>query len=99
MEFERDDYDMANVNIRVDDDLKKEAENIFSALGLSMSTATNVFYKQVVRCGGIPFDLRLDPFYSAENQAHLQKAIRDYEAGKSKPVVKTMDELQDMADE
>lgn len=47
----------------------------------------------------IPFDLRLDPFYSAENQAHLQKAIRDYEAGKSKPVVKTMDELQDMADE
>lgn len=39
---------MANVNIRVDDTLKKEAEKIFSELGLSLSTATNVFYKQVV---------------------------------------------------
>lgn len=51
---------MANVNIRVDDTLKQKAEQIFSDLGLSMSTATNVFYKQVVRCGGIPFDLRID---------------------------------------
>lgn len=91
---------MANVNIRVDDTLKKEAEKIFSELGLSMSTATNVFYRQVVRYGGIPFDLRIsDPFYSAENQARLQKSIGDYESGKSKPVVKTMDELEKMANE
>jgi len=86
---------MANVNIRIDDTLKKKTEKIFSELGLSMSAATNVFYRQVVRCGGIPFDLRIsDPFYSAENQAHLQKSISDYEAGKSKPVVKTLDELE-----
>lgn len=90
---------MANVNIRVDDTLKHEAESIFTELGLSMSAATNVFYKQVVRCGGIPFDMRIDPFYSAENQARLQKAISDYESGKSKPVVKTMAELEDMANE
>lgn len=90
---------MANVNIRVEDTLKQEAESIFSELGLSMSTATNVFYKQVVRCGGIPFDMRVDPFYLAENQAHLQKAISDYEAGKSKPIVKTMAELENMANE
>ncbi|HAH78778.1 MAG TPA: type II toxin-antitoxin system antitoxin, RelB/DinJ family [Ruminococcaceae bacterium] len=90
---------MANVNIRVDDRIKREAERIFSELGLSMSTATNVFYRQVVRCGGIPFDLKVDPFYSAENQAHLKKAIGDYEAGKSKPVVKNMDELEKMEHE
>lgn len=90
---------MANVNIRVDDNLKQKAEEIFSELGLSMSTATNVFYKQVVRCGGIPFDLKIDPFYSAENQAHLQKAIHDYEAGKSKPIKKTMAELEKMTNE
>lgn len=90
---------MANVNIRVDDRIKREAERIFSELGLSMSTATNVFYRQVVRCGGIPFDLKVDPFYSAENQAHLKKAIGDYEAGKSKPVVKSMDELEKMEHE
>ena len=90
---------MANVNIRVDDKLKYETENIFSALGLSMSTATNVFYRQVVRYGGIPFDLRIDPFYSAENQAHLEKVISDYETGRSKPIVKTMEELEAMANE
>lgn len=90
---------MANVNIRVDDALKQKAERIFSDLGLSMSAATNVFYKQVVRHGGIPFDLRVDPFYSDENQAHLQETIEKYEAGKSKPVVKTMEELKELADE
>jgi DNA-damage-inducible protein J len=90
---------MANVNIRVDDKLKQEAEHIFAELGLSMSAATNVFYKQVVRCGGMPFDLKIDRFYSAENQAYLEKAIHGYETGKSKPVVKTMKELEDMANE
>jgi len=91
---------MANVNIRIDDQLKKEAERIFSELGLSMSTATNVFYKQVVRYGGIPFELRIsDPFYSAENQARLQKSISDYESGSSKPIIKTMAELEEISDE
>jgi DNA-damage-inducible protein J len=90
---------MGNVNIRVDDALKKDAERIFAELGLSMSTATNVFYRQVVRYGGIPFDLRIDPFYSIENQAHLQKVIRNYEAGESKPVIKTLQDLEKLADE
>lgn len=62
---------MANLNIRVDDTLKKQAELIFSDLGLSMSTATTMFLKQVVRHNGIPFELRADPFYSVENQARL----------------------------
>jgi len=88
---------MANVNIRVEDSLKKNAENIFAELGMSLSTATNVFYRQVVRCGGIPFDLRVsDPFYSAENQARLRKTIENYTSGVSEPVTKTMEELTDM---
>lgn len=73
---------MANVNIRVDDTLKHEAENIFSELGLSMSAATNVFYRQVVRYGGIPFELRIDPFYSEANQARLRRAAQDMDDGK-----------------
>jgi DNA-damage-inducible protein J len=75
---------MANVNIRVDDTLKKDVADIFSALGLSVSTATNMFYKQVVQYGGIPFDLRLDPFYSKHNQTHLRKAADNYESGERK---------------
>lgn len=86
---------MANINIRIDDKLKKEAENIFSELGLTLTAATNVFYKQVVRCGGIPFELRIpDPFYSAENQMRLQKSVQEANAGKI--VSKTMDELRAM---
>lgn len=65
---------MANLNIRVDDTLKKQAETIFSELGISLSTATTMFLKQVVRYNGIPFELRIDPFYSTENQARLLEA-------------------------
>jgi DNA-damage-inducible protein J len=91
---------MANINIRIDDGLKKQAESIFSDLGLSISAATTVFYKQVVRYGGIPFELRAgDPFYSAENQARLQKTIDNFNAGKSKPIIKTMEELAAMTED
>lgn len=65
---------MANLNIRVDDTLKKQAETVFSDLGISLSAATTMFLKQVVRCNAIPFELRADPFYSAENQARLLAA-------------------------
>lgn len=65
---------MANLNIRVDDTLKKQAEMVFSDLGITLSAATTMFLKQVVRCNGIPFELRADPFYSAENQARLLAA-------------------------
>ncbi|MBD5478741.1 MAG: type II toxin-antitoxin system RelB/DinJ family antitoxin [Lachnospiraceae bacterium] len=65
---------MANLNIRVDDTLKQQAELIFSDLGISLSAATTMFLKQVVRYNGIPFELRADPFYSVENQAHLLAA-------------------------
>lgn len=49
---------MANINIRVDDAVKRQAESIFSELGLSMSAATSIFYRQVIRTGGIPFALQ-----------------------------------------
>jgi len=46
-----------NISIRVDEDVKKDAENLFAKLGLSLSAATNVFYRQAVRTQGIPFPL------------------------------------------
>jgi DNA-damage-inducible protein J len=49
-----------NLNIRVNEDLKREAEAIFSELGLTMSTALNIFLRQSVRYGGIPFELRIE---------------------------------------
>ena len=72
---------MANVNIRIDDAIKKQVEAIFSELGLSMSAATNIFYRQVIRTGGVPFELKIDPFWSEENQAHLRRVTADMDAG------------------
>ena len=72
---------MATMNIRVDDALKSQAETLFADLGMNMTTAVNVFLKQAVRVGGIPFELRADPFWSKENQEHIAAAIRDLDAG------------------
>ena len=47
------------LNVRVDADLKAQAEHIFSELGLPTSTAITMFLKSVVRCGGLPFETRL----------------------------------------
>jgi DNA-damage-inducible protein J len=89
---------MANVNIRVDDALKKQTESILNDLGLSLSAATTVFYKQVVRYGGIPFELRVtDPFYSDENQKRLALTLENYTSGKSVPIHKTLRELEKLA--
>ena len=48
---------MAQVNIRIEDDLKEKAEGLLDELGLNMSTAFNIFIKQLVREGGMPFDI------------------------------------------
>ena len=47
----------ANINIRVDGDVKNRAQDVFSALGMDMTTAVNIFLRQAIRKNGIPFDL------------------------------------------
>ena len=49
-----------NLNIRTDAEVKAAAEQIFDALGLNMSTAVNIFLRQVIRQGGLPFEVKLD---------------------------------------
>ncbi len=44
-----------NVTLRVDEDLKKQADALFSELGLNLTTAFNIFLRQAVREQGIPF--------------------------------------------
>lgn len=72
---------MATINIRVDDALKSQAEDVLASIGLNMTTATTVFLKQVIRCNGIPFELKADPFFSPENQSHILAAARRMELG------------------
>ncbi len=49
-----------NITIRMDSELKKQAEELFSDLGLSMTAAFTVFAKQAVREQRIPFELTRD---------------------------------------
>ena len=49
-----------NVTIRMDKELKTQADELFSELGLSLSTAIGVFCRQAVRLGKIPFELAVD---------------------------------------
>lgn len=87
---------MAQVNFRIDDNLKKEADALFDELGLNMTTAINMFVRQTVRQGGIPFEVTTDPFYSKSNMAALQNSIEQMKAGRI--IEKTMEELEAMED-
>ena len=49
-----------NLNIRTDADVKAAAEQIFSELGLNLSSAVNIFLRQAIRRGGLPFEVKLD---------------------------------------
>lgn len=73
---------MAQINLRIDDDVKKDAEQACAEIGLSMTTAITVFLKKVARERRIPFELSADPFYSDSNMAHLRRGIAALNAGK-----------------
>ena len=71
-----------NINIRMDENLKKQFEAFCSNIGMTMTTAFCVFAKAAVRKQKIPFEISVDPFYSASNIAYLEKKMADYKAGK-----------------
>jgi DNA-damage-inducible protein J len=74
-----------NINIRIDETLKRDFDAVCNDLGLTMSAAVNVFAKTVTRRKAIPFEISAeeDPFFSPENQKRLLRAISDYEAGRN----------------
>ncbi len=49
-----------NVSIRMYTELKKQADALFNALGMNLSTAFNIFVRQSLREGGIPFEIKLE---------------------------------------
>ncbi|MFA6891414.1 MAG: type II toxin-antitoxin system RelB/DinJ family antitoxin [Sphaerochaetaceae bacterium] len=72
------------VNFRMDSDLKHSMENVCGELGMSMSTAFNIFARKVAREQRIPFDVSVDPFYGDANMAHLRRGIEALNAGNGK---------------
>ena len=50
----------ANLTIRLEKSVKEKAEELFDSLGMSLTTAFNVFIRQSIRVQGIPFEIRRD---------------------------------------
>ena len=75
---------MAQINIRIDDSLKEKAEILFDELGLNMSTAFNIFIRQSIRQGGIPFEIttQVDPFFSESNMKILKESVKEANQGR-----------------
>lgn len=59
--------------VRIDEELKKQAVDLFSQLGLDMSGAMNMFLKQCVLRGGLPFSVEL-PQYRPEVMEAMEEA-------------------------
>lgn len=86
-----------SINIRMDEELKKNFDYVCNELGLNMSTAITVFAKKTCREHRIPFEVSFDPFYSDNNMKALMESKNQLENGKV--VVKTMAELEEMVNE
>lgn len=63
----------AVLNVRLDPEIKANAEQLYSALGLTLSDAVNVFLRQSVLDGGMPFRPH-QPRYSLETENAMQEA-------------------------
>ena len=69
-----------NLNIRMDENLKKSFDTLCEDLGMSMTTAICIFAKKAVMEQRIPFEVNAnDPFYSAVNMERLRKSAAQME--------------------
>ncbi len=67
-----------NMTLRMEPELKMEASQLFKALGMDLSTATGIFYRQALRCRGLPFEVTLN-----EPNERTYRAIEDAEQGRN----------------
>ena len=72
------------VNFRMDEEDKKGMEEVCKELGLSMTTAFNIFAKKMRREKRIPFEISIDPFYSDSNIGYLRRVTSEIDSGSAK---------------
>lgn len=92
----------ANLYARIEPDVKEQAENILTALGIPVSNAINMFYKQIILQRGIPFEMKLpqvkvvdmSELTAPELDGELDKGYQDVLAGRTKPAGQVFDEIQ-----
>mgnify|MGYP005766456103 CR=1 FL=1 len=92
----------ANLYARIEPEVKEQAESILSALGIPVSNAINMFYKQIILQRGIPFEVKLpaasllDLSKLGEEQLHeeLEKGYADIAAGRTRSARAAFDEIR-----
>ena len=72
------------VNFRMDEEDKRKMEQACKEMGMSMSTAFNIFAVKVGNERRIPFEIAADPFYSESNMKYLRRVIAEIESGRAK---------------
>ena len=85
---------MANINIRIDEKVKKDAETVFASLGLTPTMAINLFYHQVIRVNGIPFELKAEV-----PNAKTKKAIAEVDEMEKDPNCKTFNSVDELMED
>ena len=80
-----------NINIRMDSDLKAQADALFGELGMNLSTAFNIFVRQSIRDGGIPFEITLN-----QPSKDTIAAMREAERIAKDPSVKGYNDLDEL---
>lgn len=70
----------ANLNIRIDPEVKQSAEQLFKNFGITLTDAVNIFLHQSLMVGGLPFDMK-QPRFNAETEAAIVEA-REITSGK-----------------
>ena len=85
------------INVSIEEKTKNEMEEICNELGMTVTTALNIFIKKMTREKRIPFDVAIDPFYSDSNIKAIEESIKQLQEGKT--ITKTIDELKEMEDE
>ena len=94
----------ATLNLRVNPIVKQDAEEILNQLGVPMSTAINMFLKQIVLVGGIPFSVKLaqgptsiDIHNMTEDEIHqkIRRGYNDYKKGNVQLASNAFDEFME----
>ncbi len=81
-----------NLTVRIDEGIKQQAEVLFNKIGLNMSSAINVFFRQAIRVQAIPFELKAYDDY----QAKIEQSILELYEGKR--VSFSLEELESLED-
>ena len=66
---------LTNINIRIDSEVKTQAQDILASLGLDMTTAINIFLRQAIRQRGIPFAISTDALRKAPKPGCMKGKI------------------------